>query len=136
MGLEVDQPRGGCCGLAGSWGFEAGKHDISLQCGEQGLLPAVRSAPEETIVVANGFSCKTQVEQSGTGRRALHAAQVIKLARDHRPAGYTAGRPEDGYYGVKPPAPADVKRARAAAVIAAGVMAAAAVAGTVRRLSG
>jgi hypothetical protein len=87
-------------------------------------------------VVANGFSCKTQLEQSGTGRRALHAAQAMKLAREHRPAGYTAGRPEDGYYGVKPEAPASVRRARAAAVIAAGVVAAAAVAGTVRRLAG
>jgi FAD/FMN-containing dehydrogenase/Fe-S oxidoreductase len=136
MGLEVEEASGGCCGLAGSWGFESGKYDISLECGEQGLLPAVRSATGETIVVANGFSCKTQLEQSGTGRRALHAAQVMKLAREHPPAGYTDGRPEDGCYGVKPEAPGDVKRARAAALIAAGALAAGAVAGTVRRLSG
>jgi hypothetical protein len=87
-------------------------------------------------VVANGFSCKTQLEQSGSGRRALHAAQVMKLAREHRPAGYTAGRPEDGYYGVKPEAPGDVKRARAAALIAAGAIAAGGIAGAVRRLAG
>jgi Fe-S oxidoreductase len=95
MGLEVEHVQGGCCGLAGSWGFEAGKHDISLQCGEHALLPAVRSAAAETIVVADGFSCRTQIEQAGVGRRALHMAQVMKLVRDHPPRGYTPGRPED-----------------------------------------
>jgi FAD/FMN-containing dehydrogenase/Fe-S oxidoreductase len=84
MGLEVEEATGGCCGLAGSWGFEAGKHEISMQCGEQGLLPAVRDARADTVVVANGFSCKTQLEQSGVGRRALHSAEVMKLARDGR----------------------------------------------------
>ncbi|MDQ3850516.1 MAG: FAD-binding oxidoreductase, partial [Actinomycetota bacterium] len=78
MGLEVDEVAGGCCGLAGSWGFERGKHGISLQCGEQALLPAVRRAADETLVVANGFSCKTQIAQAGVGRRALHVAQVMK----------------------------------------------------------
>jgi FAD/FMN-containing dehydrogenase/Fe-S oxidoreductase len=85
MGLDVEEATGGCCGLAGSWGFEAGKHEISLRCGEQGLLPAVRDAAAETIVVANGFSCRTQLEQSGSGRRALHSAQVMKLARERQP---------------------------------------------------
>jgi hypothetical protein len=136
MGMEVSQANGGCCGLAGSWGFETGKHDISMACGEQGFLPAVRSASGETVVVANGFSCKTQLQQSGIRRRALHAAQVMKLAREHRPAGYTAGRPEDGYYGVKPEAPADVKRARAAALIASGAIVAGTVAAAVARRSG
>jgi Fe-S oxidoreductase len=136
MGLEVEQAQGGCCGLAGSWGFETGKYDISLECGEQGLLPAVRSASDETIVVANGFSCKTQLEQSGTGRRALHSAQVMKLAREHRPAGYTAGKPEDGYYGVKPEPPAALKRARAGALLTVGALAAGAAAATIRRLAG
>jgi Fe-S oxidoreductase len=120
MGLDVEQASGGCCGLAGSWGFEEGKHDISMQCGEQGLLPAVRKAPESQVVVANGFSCKTQLEQSGVGRRALHVAQVMKLAREHGPEGWTAGKPEDPYYEVKPAAPASLKRKRAAA-LAGGV---------------
>jgi Fe-S oxidoreductase len=83
MGLDIEPITGGCCGLAGSWGFESGKYDISMQCGEQGLLPAVRAAHERTLIVADGFSCKTQVEQAGTGRRALHVAQVMKLAREH-----------------------------------------------------
>jgi FAD/FMN-containing dehydrogenase/Fe-S oxidoreductase len=97
MGLDVEQVTGGCCGLAGSWGFEQGKHGISLECGEQALLPAVRDADAETIVVADGFSCKTQIEQAGTGRRALHVAQVMKLARERGPEGYTDGKPEDPY---------------------------------------
>src|SRR3954451_17463586 len=54
MGLDVEQAGGGCCGLAGSWGFENGKHDISMACGEEGLLPAVRDAAGETVVVADG----------------------------------------------------------------------------------
>jgi len=133
MGIEVEQVSGGCCGLAGSWGFEHGKRDISVECGEQALLPAVRGAANETIVVADGFSCKTQIEQAGTGRRALHVAQVVKLAREHGPEAYTDGKPEAGYYEVKPPAPPDVKRRRAAAlgVTAAGV--GAALAAAIRR---
>ncbi len=128
MGLEVEEVSGGCCGLAGSWGFERGKREISLDCGEQALLPAVREADAETIVVADGFSCKTQIEQAGTGRRALHVAQVMKLARERGPQAYTPGRPEEGYYGDKPPAPASVKRRRAAVLAAGGAAAAATIA--------
>lgn len=80
MGLEVEPVSGGCCGLAGSWGFEEGKHELSLDIGEEGLLPAVRQAASSTVVVADGFSCKTQVEDAGTGRRALHLAEVLQLA--------------------------------------------------------
>lgn len=83
MGLEVDSLKGGCCGLAGSWGFEKGKYEISMDCGEQALLPAVRKADQQTVVVANGFSCKTQIEDAGTGRKALHVAELMKLAREH-----------------------------------------------------
>ena len=121
MGLRVQEATGGCCGLAGSWGFEAGKHDISLRCGEEGLLPAVRDAAGETVVVANGFSCKTQLEQSGVGRRALHLAQVMQLARERGPEGYTSGRPEDAVPG-RPQAPARLVRRRRAA-LAGGIAA-------------
>ncbi len=81
MGLGVEEPTGGCCGLAGSWGFEKGKHDISIDCGEQALLPAVRATSRNSVVVANGFSCQTQIEQAGSGRRALHLGEVMALAR-------------------------------------------------------
>ncbi len=120
MGLEVEQAKGGCCGLAGSWGFEEGKREISMACGEEGLLPAVREVSDETVVVANGFSCKTQLEQAGIGRRALHAGQVMKLAREHGPVGWTSGKPEDPYYEVRPHAPVSLKRKRAAALAGIG----------------
>ena len=105
MGIEVEPVSGGCCGLAGSWGFEKGHHDISMQGGEQALLPAVRNADESTIVVADGFSCKTQIEQGETGRRALHVAQVMKLAREHGTSGVQHAKPEDSYCGIGPQRP-------------------------------
>jgi FAD/FMN-containing dehydrogenase/Fe-S oxidoreductase len=132
MGLDVQEATGGCCGLAGSWGFEHGKHDISLQCGEQGLLPAVRQATQDTVIVANGFSCKTQLAQSGVGRRALHVAQVIKLAREHGPTGWTPGPAEDCPDG-RPPAPAGLRRRRYAA-LAASIAALTCAAGVVVRV--
>ncbi|MDP8977718.1 MAG: FAD-binding protein [Actinomycetota bacterium] len=110
MGLEVETVTGGCCGLAGSWGFEEGHHDISMACGEQALLPAVRRAGPDTLVVNNGFSCKTQIEQGGTGRRALHVAQLMRMATDHGPAGAPGPRPEDPYPDVAPRRPLRLRR--------------------------
>lgn len=81
MGLEVRPLSGGCCGLAGAWGFEDGKYEISMDCGEQALLPAVREADAETLVVADGFSCGTQIAHAGTGRTASHTGQVLRQAR-------------------------------------------------------
>jgi Fe-S oxidoreductase len=133
MGLDVEPVSGGCCGLAGSWGFEEGHYYISLDCGEQALLPAVRKADSETIVVADGFSCKTQIEQGKTGRHALHVAQVMKMAREHGPSGYRGGLPEEPYYEVKPPAPTRLKLARAGATAVAGLATAAAAGMAVRQ---
>jgi hypothetical protein len=113
MGLEVEQAKGGCCGLAGSWGFEEGKYDISRQCGEVGFLPAVRKADPETYIVADGFSCKTQLEQSGIGRQALHTAEVMKIAREHHRPG---GQPER-YKSARPAPPTYIRVGRTAAVI-------------------
>jgi Fe-S oxidoreductase len=124
MGLEIEPVSGGCCGLAGSWGFEQGHHEISMQCGGQALLPAVRDADRSTLVIANGFSCKTQIQQSDAGRNALHVAQVMKMAREHGPQGYRGGAPETPYYEVKPQPPARVRFARLAgvgALVAAGI---------------
>jgi Fe-S oxidoreductase len=81
MGMTVRPLAGGCCGLAGSWGFEAGKHQISMDCGEQALLPAIRDASPETLIVADGFSCKTQIADAATGRQGLHVAEVMARAR-------------------------------------------------------
>jgi Fe-S oxidoreductase len=77
MGVEWDMPDTGCCGLAGSWGFEADKYELSMAIGEQILFPAVRGADPATVVVADGFSCRTQIEH-GTGRPAVHLAQLIE----------------------------------------------------------
>jgi FAD/FMN-containing dehydrogenase/Fe-S oxidoreductase len=79
LGLDVYSPAAGCCGMAGSFGFEHDKYDISLAIGELELLPAVRNAPEDTLIVADGFSCREQISQC-TGRKALHLAEVLKLA--------------------------------------------------------
>ncbi len=115
---------GGCCGLAGSWGFEAGHYDLSMQAGEHALLPAVRGAEAGTLIVANGFSCKTQIEQGDTGRRALHLAQVLKLARE-------GGREGDMF---RRPQPSRALRAgRASALLAAGALATAGLVAAVRR---
>jgi Fe-S oxidoreductase/FAD/FMN-containing dehydrogenase len=79
MDVDVDVPDSGCCGLAGSFGFEPEHYDISMQIGERVLLPAVREQADETLVVADGFSCREQVRH-GTGRRPLHVAEVIARA--------------------------------------------------------
>ncbi|HXD85619.1 MAG TPA: FAD-linked oxidase C-terminal domain-containing protein, partial [Urbifossiella sp.] len=78
MGIAAEQPEPGCCGLAGSFGFEAGKYDVSQAIGEQRLLPAVRKA-DDKLLIADGFSCETQIEQ-GSGRKPLHIAEVIAAA--------------------------------------------------------
>jgi hypothetical protein len=75
--------------MAGSFGFETGeKYDVSQRCGERVLLPKVREASARNIVIADGFSCRTQIEQN-TQRRALHTAEVVHMAmRDTPPADY------------------------------------------------
>jgi FAD/FMN-containing dehydrogenase/Fe-S oxidoreductase len=93
MGLDVDVLDDGCCGMAGSFGFEAEKYALSKQIGALGMLPKVQSAAKDTLVIADGFSCKTQVEQS-TDRHALHLAQVIRMAAKGDPAGPTGDYPE------------------------------------------
>jgi FAD/FMN-containing dehydrogenase/Fe-S oxidoreductase len=129
MGMTVHPLQGGCCGLAGSWGFEKGRYEMSLQCGEQGLLPAVRTADPDSLIVADGFSCQTQLEHAGSDRRALHVAQVLKMAREHGPDGYRGGLPERPYHHVRPK-PGLGRRARrlaAAGVLAGGALAGAAI---------
>lgn len=66
----------GCCGMAGAFGFSKDHYDISLAVGERALLPAVRAAGPDDLLLADGFSCRTQIAQT-TGRRALHLAEVM-----------------------------------------------------------
>jgi Fe-S oxidoreductase len=80
LGVDAEVLDSGCCGLAGSFGFEAGeKYEVSMRAGERVLFPKVREAAPDTLIVADGFSCRTQIEH-GTRRKALHLAEVIHLA--------------------------------------------------------
>jgi FAD/FMN-containing dehydrogenase/Fe-S oxidoreductase len=82
MGLSVSIPDSGCCGMAGSFGFESGdKYEVSTTLGERALLPAVRQASPKTLVIADGFSCRTQIQQ-GTGHLPMHLAQVVRRAME------------------------------------------------------
>ncbi|GGT52306.1 FAD-binding and (Fe-S)-binding domain-containing protein [Streptomyces althioticus] len=72
---------GGCCGLAGNFGFEKGHYEVSRACAEEQLLPSVREAPEDAVVQADGFSCRTQLEQLG-GVRGRHLAEILAEALD------------------------------------------------------
>ena len=103
-GLETEVLDSGCCGLAGSFGYEAGHHDISMQIGEKVLLPEVRAAERDTIVVSDGFSCRQQIAH-GTPRKAMHTAEVLAMAlaghpKKTRKRGYAETgqvQPESGY---------------------------------------
>lgn len=94
MGLDYEILDSGCCGMAGAFGFDADNYEVSMRVGERVLLPRVRDAAPETLVVANGFSCRQQIEQS-TDRRALHLAEVIELAMEFGETGPPGGYPED-----------------------------------------
>ena len=94
MGLDAYSPAPGCCGMAGPFGFEKDKYEVSLAIGELELLPAVRSASPDTFIVADGFSCREQIAQC-TGRQALHLAEVIQIALEGElPQAATATYPE------------------------------------------
>jgi Fe-S oxidoreductase/FAD/FMN-containing dehydrogenase len=96
MGIRFEQPEKGCCGMAGSFGFEAEHYDVSMQIGEQNLLPAVRQASPDTVIVADGFSCRTQVREA-TDRHPLHLAEVLLMAFEEGPDGPHHHLPEQRY---------------------------------------
>ena len=79
MDVDFELLDSGCCGMAGAFGFEKDHYDISIACGERVLLPAVRRAAADTLIIADGFSCREQIQQT-TGRRAVHIAEVLQLA--------------------------------------------------------
>ena len=78
-GCEVEEVDSGCCGMAGSFGYEAEHYEVSLAMGERRLLPAVRGASAETVIVAAGVSCRQQIKHA-TSRQALHPAEVLHAA--------------------------------------------------------
>jgi FAD/FMN-containing dehydrogenase/Fe-S oxidoreductase len=78
---QVEEIDSSCCGMAGSFGYEAEHYDISMKMGERRLFPSVRNTDEDTIIVAPGTSCRHQIED-GTGKKALHPAQVLLQAME------------------------------------------------------
>jgi FAD/FMN-containing dehydrogenase/Fe-S oxidoreductase len=78
-GAEVVEVDAGCCGMAGSFGFEAEHYEVSMQVGEDRLFPAVRAEPEDTVVAATGVSCRQQIAH-GTTRRAHHPVELVRAA--------------------------------------------------------
>jgi Fe-S oxidoreductase len=93
LGLNYQLLDDGCCGMAGSFGFEQEKFEVSIAIGERGLLPAVREAGSDVLIVADGFSCREQISQT-TDRSALHLSQVLQMALRQRPNGQTRPYPE------------------------------------------
>jgi Fe-S oxidoreductase len=97
LGLDFEVLSTGCCGLAGSFGYERGeRYEVSVKAGEQVLLPRVRDASPHTLILTDGFSCRSQIEH-GTDRGALHLAQVVQMAMREGPNGPALAHPEELY---------------------------------------
>jgi FAD/FMN-containing dehydrogenase/Fe-S oxidoreductase len=91
-GVTVDVLDTGCCGLAGNFGFERGHYDVSAACAERGLWPAVRDAGRDTAILADGFSCRTQIQAGHLGREGVHLAQMLAgMLGDRGPADQEGG---------------------------------------------
>jgi FAD/FMN-containing dehydrogenase/Fe-S oxidoreductase len=118
LGLDFHVLDDGCCGMAGAFGFEKTHYDISIKAGERVLLPAVRNADKDTLIITDGFSCREQIEQT-TDRKALHLAQVIQMAMHEGSSGPAGKYPEAAY--VKNPAPPLSSRLRTVAIAGAGL---------------
>jgi len=85
IGAQSSVVDGGCCGLAGNFGFEAGHYQVSVACAEHKLMPALRSVSGETAVHADGFSCRVQIRQL-SGREPVHLATLVARAWGLRPS--------------------------------------------------
>jgi Fe-S oxidoreductase len=96
LGLDCEVLDSGCCGMAGSFGFEKEHYDVSMKVGDLMLLPAIRKAPKGTLIIADGFSCREQIRQA-TDREALHPAQVLQLALRQRRTEVATTYPERIY---------------------------------------
>jgi Fe-S oxidoreductase len=78
-GLKVDAPDAGCCGMAGAFGYDARRFDVSRTIAERALIPAIRNSGDDTLIIADGFACRSQIRQFCPGRRPIHLAQVLNL---------------------------------------------------------
>jgi hypothetical protein len=95
-GVDCSVPDSGCCGMAGSFGYEADHYKVGLDCGERVLLPCVRNAAEDELIVTDGFSCREMIRQE-TERHAVHFAQVLQMAIKEGPNGPSGPLPEKQY---------------------------------------
>jgi Fe-S oxidoreductase len=97
LGLDYEVLATGCCGMAGSFGYERGeRYEVSIKAGERLLLPRVREASPHTLILTDGFSCHSQIGH-GSDRRALHIGQAIQMALRDGPNGPSTSRPELRY---------------------------------------
>ncbi|GII89664.1 dimethylmenaquinone methyltransferase [Sphaerisporangium siamense] len=120
-GVDAHVLDSGCCGLAGNFGFERGHYEVSEACAERVLLPAVREADPSAVILADGFSCRTQLEQSDAdGRAAVHLAQLLRAGL--RGDQGDSPRPE-GAFATWPRRPSLAVRACASAGVAAVLLA-------------
>ncbi|MDG4782347.1 FAD-binding and (Fe-S)-binding domain-containing protein [Micromonospora sp. WMMD961] len=119
-GVDAEFLDSGCCGLAGNFGFEEGHFEVSEACAERVLLPAVRDAAETDVILADGFSCRTQVEQSASGgRSAIHLAELLRAGLH---AGTVPRRPERSWAD-RPDPPSALARWTAAGTLGVAALA-------------
>jgi FAD/FMN-containing dehydrogenase/Fe-S oxidoreductase len=118
MGLDAEVLDSGCCGMAGGFGYERRHYPVSVAAAERVMAPAVRKASDDTVIVADGFSCRGQIEQL-TDRKAVHTAQLLQIAREQGPKGPAGHRPEQGYADAQLPVPW-TRKARSLAIVVAG----------------
>jgi Fe-S oxidoreductase len=95
-GLQYQVLDSGCCGMAGAFGYERDHYEVGIKCGERVLLPAVRNAPPDSLIIADGFSCREQISQQTDGKP-LHLAQVLQMALHDGPFGSESKAPEQEY---------------------------------------
>lgn len=100
-GIDCFVPESGCCGMAGSFGYESDHYAVGLACGERVLLPAVRNASRDELIITDGFSCREMIRQE-TDRRALHFAQVLQMALHEGAKGPSEEPPEKRYTRIEP----------------------------------
>ena len=93
LGVELEVLDAGCCGMAGSFGFEREHYDVSVRCADAGLLSAVRVADPAVTVLADGFSCRTQIRQL-TSRQPVHLASLVARLLERRAAPSDSGAPQ------------------------------------------
>jgi FAD/FMN-containing dehydrogenase/Fe-S oxidoreductase len=126
-GVDAEHLESGCCGLAGNFGFEKGHLDVSMACAERVLLPRLREADEETVVLADGFSCRTQIHEGDSGgHEGVHLAELLATALPNAPASAYGTAPDAR---PAPPGRASRAAALAGALTGAGLLATGVVAG-------